>query len=108
MIRPSQGQQELPVVEIRQALIDSVDADQLSVGLVLRQDRDNWVWEVVIQGEEPWHRRGLSGGDERAKIPDELALEVERVIDRLPVYPGVEAVDLDLRQAAARQRSKRL
>jgi len=38
----------------------------------------------------------------------ELALEVERVIDRLPVYLGVEAVDLGLGQAAARQRSKRL
>ena len=52
-------QQYLPVVEVRQTLVNLVDWDQLHIGREVCKYRDDRLGEAVIKREEPARRRQL-------------------------------------------------
>jgi hypothetical protein len=54
-------EQELPIVELGHPRIDGADGHELGIGLEVLQDLDDRLREVLVEREEPRHRR--SGGD---------------------------------------------
>lgn len=52
--------QRSPVIEHRHAPVDPVEGDELSVGLEVREDADDRLREVPVEGEEAGHEPALS------------------------------------------------
>ena len=82
MLFRSQRKQQLPVIERRHARVDVVEWDELRVGLEVRQDADDGLRKVLIEGEQARHVRALSCRDGVAQVLRELSLKVERIVDR--------------------------
>jgi hypothetical protein len=66
--------------------VDPVDRDERRVDLEARQDADDGLREVLIEGEQARHVRALSCCRRRVQVLCELPLQVESVLDRRRLY----------------------
>lgn len=78
-----QRQEHFPIVHVRldKASVDLAQRNERRLDLELLEDFDYWIWEVLIQCEQPGHRT-LSRGELASQIPRELTLEVDGLTDR--------------------------
>lgn len=82
--------------------------NERSVGLEVRQNADDGLRKVLIEGEQARHMRALSCCQRRVQVLGELPLQVECVLNRRRFYVRVQPVDLGLLETALGERAESL